>query len=174
MAPEVVKTRDGAYNAMMSDIWSCGVVLYVMLVGQYPFSRSEDTQLSEDQRQKHVLNRIMSLSYHLPSDLSSDCRDLIKKILKDDPNKRIGITQIMQHPWYKVGLPPNALTMNDVYLKAFDEAGLQSVKDIREIVAASKKSTDSSKAADFSDAYIDETIDNALDNDDYDDRDNFR
>lgn len=163
MAPEVVKTRDGAYNAKMSDVWSCGVVLYVMLVGQYPFSRNEDSRLSEDQRQRQVLNRIMNLSYHLPNDLSAECRDLIKKILRDDPAKRIGITQIMQHPWYKVGLPPNALTMNDVYLRAFDEAGLQSDDDIRTIVGKSKEAIGSAAKLDFSDAFIDQTLEQEMD-----------
>ncbi|GMH39178.1 hypothetical protein BSKO_07076 [Bryopsis sp. KO-2023] len=165
MAPEVVRTREGAYDAKMSDIWSCGVVLFVMLVGQYPFSRNEDNRMTEDQRQRSVLSRIMSLNYHLPSDLTPECRDLIKKILKDDPKQRITISEIMQHPWYKVGLPPNALTMNDVYLKAFDEAGLQSDEDIKKIVGESKESSAvSARAANFSDDFIDATLDEELDN----------
>ena len=37
MAPEVLINSDGAYNLMMADVWSCGVMLYIMLVGSYPF-----------------------------------------------------------------------------------------------------------------------------------------
>lgn len=54
MAPEIIKNIEGNYSAKLSDIWSCGVVLYVMLVGQYPFSRDEDFSLSENKRQKVV------------------------------------------------------------------------------------------------------------------------
>lgn len=161
MAPEVVKTRDGAYDAKTSDIWSCGVVLFVMLVGQYPFSRNEDNRVNEDARQRRVLNRIMNLDFHLPNDLTAECRDLIKKILKDDPAQRITIKDIMQHPWYKVGLPPNALTMNDVYLKAFDEAGLQSDEEIKKTVEESKKYS-SSAAREFSNDFIDATLDEEM------------
>lgn len=162
MAPEVVKTREGAYDAKMSDIWSCGVVLFVMLVGQYPFSRNEDNRMTEDQRQRQVLSRIMNLNYQLPNDLTPDCRDLIKKILREDPKQRITISEIMQHPWYKVGLPPNALTMNDVYLKAFDEAGLQTDDDIKRIVGESKESSAVAARAMFTDDFIDAALEGEM------------
>ena len=55
MAPEVVSTNGNSYDAKMSDLWSCGVVLYVMLVGQYPFSRTSDARLHEEHRVGEVI-----------------------------------------------------------------------------------------------------------------------
>ena len=55
MAPEVVSTSGNSYDAKQSDMWSCGVVLYVMLVGQYPFSRNSDNKLREEHRVGEVI-----------------------------------------------------------------------------------------------------------------------
>ena len=56
MAPEVVSTNGNSYDAKMSDLWSCGVVLYVMLAGQYPFSRTSDAKLQEEHRVGEVIS----------------------------------------------------------------------------------------------------------------------
>lgn len=161
MAPEIVKTRDGPYDAKMSDIWSCGVVLFVMVVGQYPFSRNEDCELPDQQSQFEVMQRIMNLDFKIPSHVSSSCRDLILKIMKDDPKERLTIRGIMKHPWYREGLPPDALTMNDVYLKASEKSGLQTDAEIATIVREAKIGRSKPQAL-LSDDYADDALDEEM------------
>ena len=55
MSPEVLQSRGGSYDAKKADLWSCGVVLYVMVVGQYPFSHSEDSQFHVEKQHKLVV-----------------------------------------------------------------------------------------------------------------------
>lgn len=139
MAPEVVSNSGGAYNAKTADLWSCGVVLYVMLVGQYPFSRKEDDDLPEERRVKCVLQRIMSLDFQMPKDISEEGRDLLQRLLTRKPEERATIEEVMHHPWYSVGLPPQALQMNNVYLKSQSEKGMQSEEDAIRIVEAAMR-----------------------------------
>lgn len=167
MAPEVVRNKENYYDAKMSDIWSCGVVLYVMLAGNYPFSQPEDSKYTEGMRQRHVLNRIVALKYQMPPDLSPECQDLIRRILVIDPKERLTICDIMRHPWYKVGLPPNALTMNDIYLGAAEEQGPQTDSDIRRIVEESmstRHSADDMNSSGFDEQYLNDVIEKELHN----------
>lgn len=95
------------------------------------------------------------MEYTIPSFVSPPCADLIRRLLNPDPSKRISIKEIMKHPWHKIGLPPSAAEMNDVYLTVepnsqplfysrIDGMALdfQSDQDIKEIVRASMKSSD--------------------------------
>lgn len=93
-APEMIAGKK--YVGLRVDIWSAGVILYAMVCGYLPFD-DPDTQL--------LYKKIMSGDYSIPSHVSSECRHLIKTILNTDPEKRITIDQIRNHPWYKVSTP---------------------------------------------------------------------
>ncbi|KAG0706690.1 kinase-like domain-containing protein [Suillus ampliporus] len=93
-APEVI--RGGLYTGPEIDVWSCGVILYVMLCGRLPF---------EDDDVQTLFNKISQGSYHMPSYLSADARGLINFMLAVDPVKRITIPEITQHPFFTADLP---------------------------------------------------------------------
>lgn len=100
LAPEVLANKP--YKGNMVDIWSCGVLLYVMLVGAYPFEDPSD----RTDFQKTV-QRIIALDYKIPEklQLSDSVKDLLAKIFVKDPAERIDIAGIKQHEWYLHRLP---------------------------------------------------------------------
>ncbi len=81
------------YVGLKSDLWSCGVVLYAMLCGYLPF---------EDQKTSSLYKKILNAEYTLPKFLSEDAKDLVSKIFITDPEKRISVNEIREHPWFKL------------------------------------------------------------------------
>ena len=81
------------------DVWACGVTLYVMLAGFYPFGDQGNTRT--------LIQNIASVNYaQLPATISDSCRDLLRRIFTARPSERITVRGIMEHPWYGVALPP--------------------------------------------------------------------
>ena len=89
------------YDGYKIDIWSSGVILFAMLCGYLPF---------EHKNNKILFQKILECKVKLPNHLSEDSKDLILKILVKDPNKRISIEQIKNHPFYLKG--KNIFTSN--------------------------------------------------------------
>lgn len=68
LASQVILTTKGnTYDGKTADIWSAGVMLYVMLVGAYPFERPEDKR--DPQKLQKMIQRILHLDYKIPSHL---------------------------------------------------------------------------------------------------------
>eukprot|EP01026_Neomeris_dumetosa_P035970 TRINITY_DN28930_c0_g1_i8.p1 TRINITY_DN28930_c0_g1~~TRINITY_DN28930_c0_g1_i8.p1 ORF type:complete len:397 (+),score=45.94 TRINITY_DN28930_c0_g1_i8:109-1191(+) len=114
-SPEVILAKPGdQYDGKKTDIWSCAVMLYIMLVGAYPFERAEDSRMPK-QKQQQIIQRIIRVDYKLPPEiqLSTECKDLLSKILVADPDNRYSLQQIMRHPWFQHNLPEGALEFND-------------------------------------------------------------
>ncbi|KYK57808.1 serine/threonine-protein kinase Eg2 [Drechmeria coniospora] len=90
LPPEMIQpgSSDNYYNEKI-DLWSLGVLTYEFLVGEAPF---EDTPVMTHRR-------IRRAEMSIPSFVSPEGSDLIKKLLVLDPEKRIPLEQIPQHPW---------------------------------------------------------------------------
>ncbi|MBA0715961.1 hypothetical protein Golax_014832, partial [Gossypium laxum] len=82
IAPEVLSKKE--YDGKIADVWSCGVTLYVMLVGAYPFEDPQDPR-----NFRKTIQRILSVHYSIPDyvRLSKDCRHLLSRIFVADPEK---------------------------------------------------------------------------------------
>ena len=93
-APEVIKTI--SYDGAKADVWSCGVILYVLLTGTPPFNYS-----GEDRDLKHLFRDIAEAKYVMPDKISREARDLIKKILVADPKRRISLDEMWNHPFLR-------------------------------------------------------------------------
>jgi len=110
MAPEVL--FESRYDGKAADIWSCGVSLYVMLTGVFPFARDCDDGINNVLRMQRQFTRILQGDYIQLSSNSLDCQDLMSRLLHPDPLRRITMAGVMNHPWFKANLPPPLLTLN--------------------------------------------------------------
>mmetsp|Transcript_40234 Transcript_40234/g.89327 ORF Transcript_40234/g.89327 Transcript_40234/m.89327 type:complete len:381 (-) Transcript_40234:812-1954(-) len=146
MAPEVLVNRDGKYDGKVADIWSCGVMLYVMLYGRYPFDTPPGQNVPKAAEILQMLDKMVNMRYAMPEgvEISAEGRDLLQRMLLPDPNQRIQLEQIMRHPWFLTNLPPEAATMNDSYLKASFPPGHQRPEEIRQILDEAKMSSGAS------------------------------
>lgn len=96
-APEVVQGMK--YDGERADIWSAGVVLYVMLAGRQPFGA--DCEMSDpstrEQQLREILQQVINADVILPHWVSDDAEDLIVRLLDPDPQSRITIREIREH-----------------------------------------------------------------------------
>ena len=92
MAPEVLKKH---YNEKC-DIWSCGVIMYILLSALPPFNGSDDDEIFE---------KILIGKYDIESSpfdkVSTNCIDLIKNLLNKNVEERFSAEQALEHAWFK-------------------------------------------------------------------------
>ena len=91
-SPEMVCGND--YNGIMIDIWSCGIIIFAMTCGYLPF---------EDPDNEVLFKKIIKCKIDYPKFLSEEALDIMQKILVNNPNERIKIKEIKQHPFYLRG-----------------------------------------------------------------------
>ena len=133
IAPEVLSRKQ--YDGEIADVWSCGVTLYVMLVGAYPFEDPADPR-----NFRKTIQRIMGVKYSVPANLqlSRDCHDLMSRTFVANPAQRITIAQIKQHPWFMKNLPPELRDDGAAAAGAIPPPP-QSVDEVKKIVEEARK-----------------------------------
>ena len=89
-APEVLSNN---YNEKC-DLWSCGVMMYLMLCGKQPFEGDTDEEIYENIKKCKV-----EFNYEEWDNVSNDAKDLIKKLLNKDVEKRYSAKKALSHPW---------------------------------------------------------------------------
>uniref|UniRef100_A0A2P2NFP9 non-specific serine/threonine protein kinase n=1 Tax=Rhizophora mucronata TaxID=61149 RepID=A0A2P2NFP9_RHIMU len=89
VAPEVLRKK--GYDGSKADIWSCGVILYVLLAGFLPF---------QDENIMKMYRKIFKAEFQVPPWFSTEARRLISKLLVVNPERRISIPSIMRVPWF--------------------------------------------------------------------------
>ena len=91
-SPEMV--GGNKYNGFFIDIWATGIILFAMLCGYLPF---------EDDNNDVLFKQILGGKIAYPKHLSEVSKDLLKKIIETNPEKRIKIEEIKTHPFYLMG-----------------------------------------------------------------------
>ncbi|OMP12193.1 hypothetical protein CCACVL1_00079 [Corchorus capsularis] len=115
VAPEVLSHK--GYEGAVADVWSCGVILYVLMAGYLPFDELDLTTL---------YSKIERAEFSCPSWFPVGAKSLIQRILDPNPQTRITIEQIRNDEWFKKGyVPVRVLEYEDINLDdvnaVFDE-----------------------------------------------------
>jgi calcium-dependent protein kinase len=128
IAPEVLKRN---YDEKC-DVWSCGVIMYILLCGYPPFNGPNDKIIFQK-----VLEGKFSFAEEDWSNISKNAKELIKSMLTYDSAKRISSEQCLKHEWFTDKLPKEA--------KVNSTRVLQNMKEFRVPPVITSRQTTSSR-----------------------------
>ncbi|KAJ9543414.1 hypothetical protein OSB04_023121 [Centaurea solstitialis] len=110
VAPEILAKK--GYDGAKVDIWSCGIILYVLNAGYLPFN---------DPNLMVMYRKIYNGEFRVPRWTSPDLKRLISRLLDTNPQTRITVDEIINDPWFKIGYKPVDFHCDHLELKEFDE-----------------------------------------------------
>ncbi|KAH1096906.1 hypothetical protein J1N35_013827 [Gossypium stocksii] len=144
IAPEVLSKKE--YDGKIADVWSCGVTLFVMLVGAYPFEDPNDPK-----NFKNTIGRILSAHYSIPDyvRVSVECKHLLSRIFVANPEMRITIPEIRSHTWFLKNLPIELMEDGSWQSQDVNNPS-QTMEEVQFIIQEAMKTTEVPKAGEFS------------------------
>lgn len=92
MSPECISNQ-GSFDGFANDIWGCGVILYQMLMGKLPFGKPSSLD--------NLKEMIKKEKFQLSDDISDEAKDLLSKMIHQDPSQRISALDALNHNWLK-------------------------------------------------------------------------
>ncbi|ONK65168.1 uncharacterized protein A4U43_C07F34390 [Asparagus officinalis] len=105
VAPEVINNK--GYDGAKADLWSCGIILFVLMAGYLPF---------EDSNLMSLYKKIFKAEFSCPAWFSTSAKKLIKRILDPNPRTRITISEVIDNEWFKKGYQPPRFETADASL----------------------------------------------------------
>lgn len=105
ISPEVASANVSTvqYDSEKADVWSSAVTLYCMLSGKYPFT--DNGRAPQLYQIKNLTDSDVSAALDAIPDASPECRSLLQDCLKVNPQKRLGLDDIIENQWFKQYLP---------------------------------------------------------------------
>ncbi|KAF8397019.1 hypothetical protein HHK36_018657 [Tetracentron sinense] len=119
VAPEILAKR--GYDGAKVDIWSCGIILYVLNAGYLPFN---------DPNLMVMYRKIYKGEFRCPKWTSPDLRRFLSRLLDTNPETRITVDEILEDPWFKRGYKEVKFHEADLGLKAEKDEGIDATTSL--------------------------------------------